>query len=171
VSAAVLHRLDLVARGALPTLLGLFLVLASVVPLHLPHLFSLGAALALISVFFWTLHAPTLMPAPAVFMIGLACDFFGGAPFGLGVLLLLLTHWLLLSQRRLLLGASFLVAWWGFMVVAAAVTLAGWLGSCMLVGAVIDPAPALFSYLLSLCLYPAVAGLLTLLHRTVLRGL
>ena len=170
-SAAVLHRLDLAARGALPTLLALFLVLAAVVPLHLPHLFSLGASLALISVFFWTLRAPALMPAPAVFLIGLASDFFGGAPFGLGVLLLLLARWLLLSQRRALLGASFLGVWLAFMAVGALVTLASWLGSCLLVGALIDPAPALFSDLLGLCLYPAVSGIFTLIHRTILRGL
>jgi rod shape-determining protein MreD len=170
VSAGVLHRLDLVARGALPTLLGLFLVLAAVVPLHLPHLFSLGAGLALITVYFWTLQAPALMPAPAVFLIGLASDFFGGAPFGVGVLLLLLVHWLLLPRRGLP-RASFLGVWLGFMAVAALVTLASWVASCVLAGGMIDPAAAFFSYLLSLCLYPAVAGVFTLLHRTVLRGL
>jgi len=75
------------------------------------------------------------------------------------------------DQRRLLLGASFIVVWWGYMMVAAAATLVAWLAACLLTLGLVDPAPALFSYLLGLCLYPAVAFVFSLLQRSVLRGL
>ena len=167
----VLHRIDLVARGAVPTLLALFLVLVGVVPLHLPHFLSLGASLALISVYYWSVHQPTLMPLPAVFLVGVISDCFGGAPVGVGTLVLLLVHRLVTSQRRLLSGAAFLVVWWGYMMVAAGATLVAWLAACGLATGLVDPAPALFSYLLGLCLYPAVAFVFSLLQRSVLRGL
>jgi rod shape-determining protein MreD len=170
-NVSMLHRIDLVARGIVPTVLALFLVLVGVVPLHLPHFLSLGASLALIAVYYWSVHQPSLMPVPAVFLIGLISDCFGGAPVGVGVLVLLLVHRLVTGQRRLLLGASFIVVWWGFMMVAAAATVAAWLAACLLDVGLVDPAPALFSYLLSLCLYPAVAFVFSLLQRSILRGL
>jgi rod shape-determining protein MreD len=168
---AVIHRIDMVGRGAVPTVLALFLVLVGVVPLHLPHFLSLGASLALIVVYYWSLHQPSLMPLPAVFLIGLVSDCFGGAPVGVGTLVLLLVHRLVTDQRRLLLGASFIVVWWAYMMVAAAATLVAWLAACLLSLGLVDPAPALFSYLLGLCLYPAVAFVFGLLQRSVLRGL
>ena len=167
----ILHRIDLIARGIVPTVLALFLVLVGVVPLHLPHFLSLGASLALIAVYYWSVHQPSLMPIPAVFLVGLVSDCFGGAPVGVGVLVLLLVHRLVSAQRRLLLGASFIVIWWGFMMVAAAATAVAWLAACLLALGLVDPAPALFSYLLSLFLYPAVAFVFSLLQRTILRGL
>jgi len=167
----MLHRIDLVARGIVPTVLALLLVLVGVVPLHLPHFLSLGASFALIAVYYWSVHQPSLMPVPAVFLIGLVSDCFGGAPVGVGVLVLLLVHRLVSAQRRLLLGASFIVIWWGFMMVAAAATAVAWLAACLLALGLVDPAPALFSYLLSLFLYPAVAFVFSLLQRTILRGL
>ena len=166
-----LHKLDMVARGLVPTILALFLVLVGVVPLHLPHFLSLGASLALICVYYWSIHQPSLMPVAAVFVIGLISDCFGGAPVGVGVLVLLLMHRLVTQQRRLLAGAPFIVIWWGFMLVAAAATVVAWLAACALALGLVDPAPALFSYLLSLCLYPAVAFVLSLLQRTILKGL
>jgi len=102
-------------------------VLVGVVPLHLPHFLSLGASLALIAVYYWSLHQPSLMPLPAVLLIGLISDCFGGAPVGVGTLVLLLVHRLVTGQRRLLLGASFIVVWWAYMLVAAAATLVAWL--------------------------------------------
>lgn len=167
----VLHRIDLIARGIVPTALALFLVLFSAVPLHLPHFLSLGASLALIAVYYWSVHQPSLMPLPAVFLIGLISDCFGGAPVGVGVLVLLVVHRLVTAQRRLLLGASFVVIWWGFMMVAAAATAAAWLAACLLDMGLVDPAPALFSYLLSLFLYPAVSFVFSLVQRSILRGL
>jgi len=47
-----------------PTVLVLFLVLVGVVPLHLPHFLSLGASLALIAVYYWSLHQPSLIRCP-----------------------------------------------------------------------------------------------------------
>lgn len=145
------------ARSLTPFLLTLFLLLLAAVPLHVRHLDLVGPGLALISVYYWSIHAPHLLRAPAVFLIGLVSDLLGGAPLGAGVLVLLLVHGIALSQRRLLAEAPLAVVWWGFVLLSAAAHSAAWLIAGALADATVSPRPAFFSYILSIAIYPLLA--------------
>jgi rod shape-determining protein MreD len=161
------QRLDLWARRLGPFLSALLLLLLGTIPLRLPHFGSITPDFAIMAVFFWAVHRPSSMPAPAVFLLGVISDVLGGTPFGVGVLVLLVAYWVTRSQRRLLIGQSFLVVWWGFMMVSAAVLLLTWVIVCLLAVQLVDPTPAIFAYFFGLALYPIVTQLFTGAQRLV----
>lgn len=168
-TSEIFGRIDLWARNLTPFALTLLLVLLSVVPLPIRGYAQVSPALVLAAVYFWSIHRPDLLPAPAVFAAGLTFDLLSGAPVGMTALVLLLTHSVVVSQRRFFLGKSFLVAWWGFMMVAVAAMAAVWILAMIMQGQLLDPLPTVFRYLLTLCLYPALAVLFVLAQRSFLR--
>ncbi len=115
----VWHRLDIVARSISPFFVTLLLVLFGLVPLHISDLSPIVPSLALIGVFFWSVHRADLMPIWAVFLIGLAQDVLTGGVIGPGIIGLLIAHALVVWQLRFFLSASFAMIWCAFMLVAA----------------------------------------------------
>jgi rod shape-determining protein MreD len=156
-------------RGLLPAAATLFLLLLGMVPLPLPYVHSLGIGLALIAVYHWAIHAPHLLRASMVFAIGLLGDSMGAAPLGVGTFAILAAYALVLSQRTLLQSMPFFIVWWGFMMVAAGVYAGLWAMISFGAEAFLDPGPAVFAYLWSVCLYPPLAALLMLARRVLPR--
>lgn len=168
-TAELLGRIDLWARNLMPFALTILLVMLGVVPLPIQGYAQVSPALVLASVYFWSIHRPDLLPAPAVFCAGIMFDILSGAPVGMTALVLLVTHSVVVSQRRFFLGKSFLVAWWGFMMVGMAAMLSVWILAMVMQGDLLDPVPTAFRYLLTLCLYPGLAWMFVLAQRNFLR--
>ena len=78
----VWQRLDLVARMFTPSLIAVALVIVSVLPLHIPSYSPVIPSLALMAVYYWVLHRPDLLPAIAVFLVGILHDILTGGPLG-----------------------------------------------------------------------------------------
>jgi len=55
-------------------------------------------------------------------------------------------------------------------MVAAGALSAGWIFASIVAGAVLDPDPVMFDYLITLALYPAVADLFARAQRAFLRS-
>lgn len=158
-------KLDNFARSLAPGLITLVLILLSVMPTKIPGWSHIAPAFVLMSVYYWAIYRPDLLPAIAVFALGLIEDVLSGAPIGVHAFSLLLAYGLVVSQRRFFHGKSFGVVWWGFMLVAAGVMTVEWLLMSALKGAPIDPRPALFSLMLTAVIYPAVAACFIAAHR------
>ncbi len=154
------QRLDLWARRMVPAGLSLFFVLLAALPLPIPGYSSIVPMLVLASVFFWAIHQPSLLPPVVVFAIGLAQDALSGAPMGAGAVVVLLAYGVTVSQRRFFHNRSFIQVWVGFMVVAAAAAVLGWLLTAANVGLFVPSRAALFQYLLTVAVYPLVTWLL-----------
>ncbi len=161
------QRLDNVARRLVPLGLTLVLILFSVVPLHIPGYSSIVPMLALISVYYWAIHRPRLLPPIAVFAVGLAQDFLSGTPLGLHAVVLLLTYGAIVSQRRAFLGKSFLVVWWGFLIVAFTAVLVSWILVSVLSGTLIETRAGVFQFLLTFALYPVMTTLFARVQRVL----
>ena len=73
------------------------------------------------------------------------------------------------SQRRLLTTGSFMLVWAVFLPAGAFAFLLIWLFHCLIVGALIQPEPAVFQYLTTLAVYPCVAWLFAQAQRALLR--
>ncbi|HZD26285.1 MAG TPA: rod shape-determining protein MreD [Alphaproteobacteria bacterium] len=144
-------------RLSLPVLVTLAGAILVSVPYGMPRVAMLSPILALISVYYWSVYRPALMPAPAAFLIGVFIDLLGGGPLGVGAVVLVLARWVALSQRRALIGKSFAIGWLGYMLIGGAATLAGWLTVCIYHLQLIDPSPAVLSYGLGLLIYPVLA--------------
>ena len=163
------HRLDQFARQLFPFALTLALLLASLVPLPLPAYASVTPSFMVMAVYFWTLHRPDLMPASAVFAIGLLQDFLTGGVLGVSAIVLLALGFATGSQRRFLGGALFVTVWAGFVVNSAGAAILAWGLNTLSAGTMFDPRPALFQYLLTVGLYPSMGWILARAQRAILR--
>ena len=153
------QRLDVLARRLTPFGLTLLLVMLNVVPTHVPGFARVIPMLALMAVYHWTIYRPELMPAVAVFAVGVLQDLLGGTPVGVYALVFLSVYGVLLSQRRFFVGKSFLITWLGFAVVAAAAAAQAWALVSAFHVTLVDPRPLIFQYLLTLGAFPLLAWL------------
>ena len=166
---AITLQLDRAARRLFPFAFSVLLVVLSVVPLPVPGYGLVVPSFGLMAVYYWAVHRPDLLPAPAVFVLGLLEDILSGAPTGLNTLVLLLVYGVMRNQRRPFLGKPFAVMWFGFLVVAPAAIFAEWLFSSALAGRLIPAQTASVQLLLTVALYPWLTWLLAAGQRAFLR--
>ena len=150
------QRLDLWARQLTPFGLTLALVIFSVVPVHVPGFARVAPLLALMAVYHWSVFYPRLLPAYAVFAIGVLQDSLAGTALGVNALVLLVTYGIVLSQRRFLVGKSFFIVWLGFAIVAILAMAVSWALVSAFSVTFIDAKALVFQYLLTLGLYPVM---------------
>lgn len=161
------QRLDAQARRLAPVAITFVLVLLAAVPSHVPGLAQIMPLLALIGVYHWTAYRPDLMPARAVFAIGLFQDIVGGGPLGLYTAVFLLVHGAIVSQARFFVGKGFGMLWIGFAVMSAGAALIAWFTAMVLNAAFIDPRSLVYQYLLTLGIYPILSMLFLRWHSSL----
>ena len=61
---SIFHQLDNWARNLAPFALTMLSLIVGNMPLHLPYFVPLGISLPMISVYYWAIHRPNLLPAP-----------------------------------------------------------------------------------------------------------
>ncbi len=152
--------MDSWVRHLLPFCLTLFMLLLTVMPLHVPGLASICPILPLMGVYYWAIYRPDLLPAWAAFVLGLMHDIISGTPLGVNALVLLLAQGVASSQRKFFLGKSFSVTWWAFGLLAAAALGLSWMLVIMLSGRAVDAVPVIFEYILTMGLFPLLTRLL-----------
>jgi rod shape-determining protein MreD len=163
------HRLDLLARQLTPSMLTLILVIISVVPMRILNFSTVVPLLPLMSVYHWAIFRPRLLPAYAVFLIGILQDILTGSPIGVNSFVFLLVYGAVLSQKRFFTGKSFFILWLGFSLIAAGASGLNWLAVSILNVSVVEFHTAVFQYLLTLGFFPAVAWVFLFWQRIFLR--
>ncbi|HVC59457.1 MAG TPA: rod shape-determining protein MreD [Acetobacteraceae bacterium] len=161
------RRLDLAARHAFPASITILLMLLTEAPFGIVDQTSLLPAVALASVWFWSLYRPAAMSPPVVFAIGLLLDLLDWLPIGTGVLALLIVHGIALRSRRTLGRHGFALVWLAFAVVAAGAATLEWAATAVLTWRLVPPGAMLFQAVLSAALYPALAILFARAHRSI----
>jgi rod shape-determining protein MreD len=164
------QRMDQLARKLTPFALTLLLVILGQVPWHLPGLAEVAPLLPLMAVYHWTIQRPDLLPAHAVFVIGLLTDLLSGGPIGVNTLVLLTVYGVIYSQRRFFIGKTFLITWLGFVFVSAAASVQAWLLVSALHVTLIRADAPVFQYLLTAALYPVPAWLFLRWQQVFLRA-
>ncbi len=159
------RQLDIASRRSFPTTCTTLLLLLTAAPLGLPGQAQMQPAVAVGCVFFWSMHRPSSMPPPAVFLLGLLSDLLGLTPPGVSVLTLLLTHGVATGWRRVLAGRGFLAIWLVFIVVAAGAAALEWVMIGLLSVRLLPGSAAVLQFGLTAGLYPALAMLFTRAHR------
>ena len=161
-------QVDLHLRRLLPSLTALVAVLLDLLPL--PGMGSVTSFLTLGVVYYWSIYRPELLPAPAVFAVGVVYDALAGLPLGLTSLVLLLVRAVLDGHRRFFVARSFMVVWSCFLLLAPLAEAARWVVGCLWWGRLFPPQPVLFELGLSLALYPCIGWLLGHVHGRIPRG-
>lgn len=163
-----LARLALGIRGTTPAVITLFLAFVAVIPLSMPNGLVVVPHLTLMSVFYWTVYRPDLMPPLVIFIIGLLQDILTGGHLGLTPLLLLGVYVAVLSQRRAFLNKPFILTWGGFLIVLVATTLVSWLVVSALSRQLLPFAQPLAQFATSLLLFPLMVWFFVRTHRRIL---
>lgn len=168
---SLLRRLDTLARQLVPFALTVGLALCNVVPLRIPGLEAISPWLALISVFYWSLYRPDLMPALAAFTVGILDDTFSGTTIGVSAAVFVLAHAAVNAQRRFFLGKPFAIVWLGFALIAFGAFALSWLLTSMFVGTMIDVPAVIARSMITIGCFPAIAWLLLRCHMALLRSM
>jgi rod shape-determining protein MreD len=163
------QRLDLIARNITPFAFTVALLIIGLVPWRLPYLPPIGISLVLVSVYYWAVHRPSALPAPAVFCVGLLADLLSGGFLGINVLVLLLVYAATVALRRWFIGASFAVVWWSFAIASSLALMLTWMITWFLAGAAADFTPGISATLLGIAVYPLLATFFARAQRTILR--
>lgn len=164
-------RLDALARHLTPFGITFFAVLLAVVPWRIPSLGVAGPIWPLMAVFYWTLYRPDLMPALAVFVVGLLFDALSGAPLGVNVLAFLTLHGLVAGQRRFFYGKPFMLVWLGFAVATATALAVAWVLTALWHGSVIGGQDRMVTqFVMTVGCFPLVSWALFTWQRTFLKS-
>ena len=164
------HRVANFARAGIPITISVCLVLVATLPYGLPKSSLAAPILALISVYYWSVFRPELMPAGAAFLIGLMVDILSGGPPGLNALLLILVHWAASGQRRVLAGKSFAVSWLGHLLIAAGAAVINWFFASLFYTTAIESVPLVVSHAIGTAAYPLVALFLARMQLLIGQG-
>lgn len=164
------QQLDIAWRAALPVFLTLLLLFLSLLSWQLPKLGTIGAACVMVSVFYWSLHQPGLMTMWGVLAVGLLHDLLTLAPFGVGVLVLLLIHGVAVSRRKAVTALPFFLIWMIFGLVAAGAAFLIWILVSILQEQIVDIHEAVRLFLLTFTCYPPLAALFAWIERRLLPG-
>ena len=162
------NKIDFIARRVTPFLLTIVLVIIAQAPLKVPGVTPVTLSVGLISVYYWALHRPSMLPVAAVFCTGLLQDILAFTPLGIGALSLVIVYGVMVSQRRLFHGKSFVFVWWGFAMTALAVGIMRWLLVSMIEGHTVLFMPSIIEFVLTVTLYPAFGYFFVLVHRSLL---
>jgi len=169
VTPTLSYQINRLFRGSIPFWISLFLILLSVVPLRIEGFAVVTPSYLSISVFYWSLHRPYLMPAPIVFVLGLIFDILTGAPIGLSSLMLLLVHLIAISQRQVFVGKAFLLMWWGYLLIGAGIALLSWMLASLLSLTLIPLTPVLVQLTLTVMVFPFFAWCFAIVQSSLLR--
>lgn len=153
----VIHRMDVLARRLMPFGLTVILVVLGAVPLHIEGYARVAPMLPLMAIYHWAIFRPDVIPAYAVFTIGLLQDSLTGMPIGVNALVYLVAYGIVLSQRGFFFGKSFIVLWMGFVFVAIGASLASWILVSGFHASLAEPKAVVFQNLLSIGMFPFLA--------------
>ncbi len=158
------RRLDIAARMAFPGALTALLEVLAAGPVRFGGQAEFEVALALGSVFFWSLYRPLSLPPLLVFGLGLLADLLNEGPFGLLLFTLLLVQAAALRWRERLARQELMLVWLAFAVVALAAAVLQWAVTSLLFLQLLPFGPAAFEAALAVGLYPPLAVVLGVAH-------
>lgn len=169
-TAPELPRVNSSTGRLVPTLTTITFALIAILPLRIPGYAALTPALALMAVYHWTLYRPDLLPAYALFAIGIGEDLLTGSLVGVGALTLLITRAIVLRSRRHFIGRTFPAVWAGFTLVGGGMMLGLWLLHCLLEFSLINPRNTIFRMVLTIAVFPVAGFLLGRTQRALIDG-
>lgn len=154
---SLFQRMDLWVRHCVPVGTALALLLLNLVPTRIPGFAGVTPGLVLMAAFYWSIYRPDLFTPVSAFLVGVVYDVLAGTPVGVTPFVLLAVQGATASQRRFFLGNTFFVAWWGFGLVALGAMALQWVLVSAVLGRVVETRAVVFSYLLTLSVYPVVS--------------
>jgi len=166
--APIVPQVDSVASRLIPVATTAAAAILSIQPVHIPSYAALTPAFMLMAVYHWTIYRPDLLPASAVFLIGVSHDLLAGGSLGVTAVFLLLTRAVVLRYRRWFPDRAFPFVWGGFALLTAAAMLALWLLHSLLEAKAVEFRSSISRAVLTISLFPFASFLLGRTQRALM---
>lgn len=154
-------------RLMVPMIFLAFLFMLSVVALPIPDIGHIKPAYILMTIYYWSIYRPTLMPPWICFLVGLLLDLLSNLTPGVNAVIFTLVQWVVRDQRQFLMGQPYIVIWFVFAFVTAIAHMMQW-GMYGLVGLHWAPLlPVAISMAATFLLFPVISLILILIHRVL----
>ena len=121
------ERLDDIARFTAVYFLITIFFIAEIIALPSPFDGFKHVPFLMITVYFWAVYRPNVLPPLLVFILGLMADVITGMPIGVGAIILVLLNWAISSQRAFITAQSFAMTWLVFGIVYVGIVVMQWL--------------------------------------------
>jgi rod shape-determining protein MreD len=157
---AALPRVNNGAARLLPILSILVAAIATILPVRVPGYAAMTPAFTLMAVYHWTIYRPDLLPAMALFAVGVMEDLLTGGPVGVGALALLLARAVVLQYRRYFINRAFPFVWSGFTLLAGTTMLGLWALHSAIDLSLLDLRNTVFRTVLTIAVFPVASFLL-----------
>lgn len=154
----------------LPIATTLLAMALSVEPVRIPGFGEATPAFALMTAYYWVIYRPGLLPASALFAVGMLQDLLCGGVPGVTALLLLLCRAILLDRRHLFVDRPFPFIWAGFALLTGGAMLILWTLHSLFTGELLDFHSPAACAVLTISLFPAGSVLLGLCQRSLMSG-
>jgi rod shape-determining protein MreD len=166
--APVVPQVDSVVSRLIPVATTAVAGILSIQPVHIPYYAALAPAFMLMAVYHWTIYRPDLLPASAVFLIGIGHDLLAGGSLGGTAVVLLLARGVVVRYRRWFPDRAFPFVWGGFALLTAAAVLALWLLHSLLEAKAVEIRSSIFRAVLTISLFPFASFLLGRTQRALM---
>ena len=143
----------------LPLFFSVLWLIVSLIPLKSDINLVARPMIGLMCVYFWTMYRSDLFGVFSVFVLGMFFDALSIAPFGIYILFYLTIYVMVMNVSKYITEKTFEILWAGFSLLLAGVMFVGWLVSSLYYAQFVPLKSFLFSYLISVALYPIVAGI------------
>ncbi|MDA9008894.1 rod shape-determining protein MreD [Alphaproteobacteria bacterium] len=160
-------RINQLARGAIPFLLSILLMLIFISSTGIPGFVKVAPSMTIISVYFWSISRPELLPLYLVFGLGLIEDALIGEPLGIQAIVLVLIAYTVSTQRHFFTFAPFGYIFSSFILAAAAGLGVNWLVNSLYYWKFWDITPLLVKAAMTVIFYPVVHWLLAKVDRNI----
>jgi rod shape-determining protein MreD len=167
-NAPVAPQLDSLVSRLLPVATTAAAAILSIQPVHIPVYAALAPAFMLMAVYHWAIYRPDLLPASAVFLIGVGHDLLAGGSPGVTAVVLLLARALVVRYRRWFPDRAFPFVWGGFTLLTAGAMLALWVLHSLLEAQAIEFRSSIFRIVLTVSLFPFASFLLGRTQRALM---
>ncbi len=149
----------------IPALLSVLFVLLHAIPERALVFSDVVPSFIIMTIYYWCLFRPSLLPYIFLFLLGLLQDVLLGLPIGLSALVFLLLRLAVVTLQRLFGKETFWGIWFWFAILSAAAALIHILTLSWLKEAWVLPASALIQWLLTVVCYPLAHGMFTRIYR------
>ncbi len=160
-------RINQIARGLIPFLLSLLLLLVFLTSTGIPGFVKVAPSMTIISVYYWSISRPELLPLYSVFILGLIEDVLVGGPLGIQAIVLVLVAYTVSTQRHFFTFAPFGYIFSTFILVVTAGLGVNWLVNSLFAWELWDFMTLLVKAAMTMIFYPVVHWLLAKVDRTI----
>jgi rod shape-determining protein MreD len=137
-----------------PVVVTFVLIMLNAVVFSVLGMTSIAPNIALMSVMYWAVHRPDLLPSWTVLLLGLLYDSFTGSLLGLHAGFLVLAHRVLVLQYHIFQGKDFIMSHMGFSLLQVVVAVGSWGLVSAIYGIWLPFIPVALHALLGIALFP-----------------